>query len=142
MSSTPAHPVRPCDAGVVATGASPHATLRPVPIHAVTLRDGFWRPRLRANRERGIPRFLAWLDRDDQTAPFSAFSQNVQWVDADSQIDVALSALKRNYEGLNANRLRHDWRGNVLKWLEACAYTIQSDNDGKIRELLDQFCSG
>jgi hypothetical protein len=47
------------EAGVVETGRSPYCILRPVPIQAVKMRPGFWKPRMEANRERGIPELLA-----------------------------------------------------------------------------------
>ena len=64
------------EAGVVSTVQSPHAILRPVPIQAVTMEEGFWRRRLEANRRAGIPAFLSWLDRNDQISPFRTFSQS------------------------------------------------------------------
>ena len=52
------------EAGVVSTVASPFARLKPVPVQAVTMREGFWNSRMHANRTNGIPTFLAWLDVD------------------------------------------------------------------------------
>src|SRR5437868_11857299 len=52
----------------------PHALLHPMPIRAVTLGDGFWLPKWERNYTRGIPGFLAYLNRDDQTAPFRAYT--------------------------------------------------------------------
>jgi DUF1680 family protein len=40
---------------VVDTSSSPHARVRPVPIEAVRLEDGFWAPRQRALAERILP---------------------------------------------------------------------------------------
>ena len=61
-------------AGAVDTSHSAHARLRPVPIHAVTMGDGFWKPRMEGNRTSGIAGFLAWLDEDGQVAPFRAYA--------------------------------------------------------------------
>ena len=69
---TPTTPWR--SAGAVDTTQSPHAMLRPVPIRAITLGDGFWKPRLDTNRTAGIFGFLEWLDEDDQVAPFREFA--------------------------------------------------------------------
>ena len=54
------------NAGAVDTRNSPHAVLRSVPIGAVTMGDGFWKPRLDANRKAGIFGFLEWLVSEDQ----------------------------------------------------------------------------
>lgn len=43
------------DAGVVDTSRSPYAKLKPVPVHAVTITDGFWSQRRTTNVEASIP---------------------------------------------------------------------------------------
>ncbi|MCC6798544.1 MAG: glycoside hydrolase family 127 protein [Anaerolineae bacterium] len=40
---------------VLNTARSPYARLRPIPVSAVQLKDGFWRPRCAANAAAGIP---------------------------------------------------------------------------------------
>ena len=40
---------------VIETSASPYAALSPVPLHAIRLLDGFWKPRLDANVQAGLP---------------------------------------------------------------------------------------
>ena len=40
---------------IVDTSRSPHARLRPVPLTAVTLADGFWAERRRVNRQVTLP---------------------------------------------------------------------------------------
>ena len=131
-------PVSWSDAGVVATGASPHARLRPVPLRAVALGDGFWRPRREANHRAGIPSFLAWLDRDEQTEPFPTCARSQ---DA-SEISRAIQTLHRNMAGKNEHRLAHSWRANVQTLLEACAFTLQSDDAPAVRSLMDLLVSG
>ena len=91
---------------VVDTTASRHAVLRPVPIVAVRLETGFWRPRMEANRKAGIPAFLKWLERDEQTAPFPAFARAEASGD-DSLIAPGLEALAGCWEGRNKQRLMH-----------------------------------
>lgn len=122
-------------AALVDTASSKHARLRPVPIGAVTLHDGFWKHRIDANRTNGIPAFLAWLDRDDQTAPFRAYASG-------SGIDAAIETMRANYDGRNYHRLPHHWRANVLAWLEACAWALQSADDPAPRETLETFVRG
>lgn len=125
----------------MSTNVSPHAILHPVPIGAVKMHDGFWLPRMEANRAAGIPAFLAWLDRDDQLEPFRAFSGGKDSSD-DPEIRSALRTLEGNYKGLNRNKLRHPWRANALTWMESCAYIIQASGDSEVRELLDQLVTG
>ena len=125
------------EAGVVSTTASPFAPLKPVPVQAVTMRDGFWRTRLNASRTNGIPSFLAWLDVDDQTAPFRAYATGDK-----VGIAAGLETLKANPTGMNRTRNGHSWRANFQKWLEACAYVLQSGDDPDTRALLDLFVTG
>ncbi len=125
------------EAGVVSTVASPFAPLKPVPVQAVTMREGFWKTRMNANRTNGIPSFLAWLDIDDQTAPFRAYAAGDQ-----AGIPAGLATLKTNPTGMNRTRNGHAWRANFQKWLEACAYVIQSGDDPDTRALLDVFVTG
>ncbi len=130
--------IPPNDAGVVATGASPHARLRAVPIRAVTLRDGFWRRRIESNYRAGIPAFVRWLDRDEQREPFPTFART-----SDSgAIGDAIDALHRNITGRNSHRLVHSWRASVQVLLEACALTLQSTDTPEIRSLTDELAKG
>ncbi len=126
------------EAGVVSTVQSPHAILKPVPIQAVTMEAGFWRPRMEANRRAGIPAFLSWLDRDDQISPFRTFSHSTDG----PKIGNALEILDRNYRGQNKLGLSYTWRANATKWLEACAFVLQSAEDEEIRSLVDDLTAG
>ncbi len=129
------------NAGAVDTSESPHAVLRSVPIGAVTMGDGFWKPRLDANRKAGIFAFLEWLDEDDQVAPFREFAHFARTGD-DSRIAGGLDKMRRAFEGRNGQRIRHGWRATVMEVVEACAYTLQSEDDPAIRELMDQLVTG
>ena len=128
-------------AGAVDTTYSPHAVLRPVPIRAITMGDGFWKPRLDANRTAGIFAFLNWLDEDDQVAPFREFAHFARTGD-DSRIVDGLEKMRRAFDGHNSQRIRHAWRATVMEVVEACAYTLQSDDDPAIRELMDELVTG
>ena len=112
-----------------------------VPIKAVNLRDGFWSSYYEKNRKYGIPAFLAWLDRDDQTAPFRAFYQKRRFNDS-SEIRNSLNILKNNYKGNNFHRLPHTWRANFLTWVEACALILQSEEDNELSACLNEFVDG
>jgi DUF1680 family protein len=129
------------NAGAVDTRNSPHAVLRSVPIGAVTMGDGFWKPRLDANRKAGIFGFLEWLDEDDQVAPFREFEHFARTGD-DSRIAGGLDKMQRAFEGRNGQRIRHTWRATVMEVVEACAYTLQSEDDPAIRDLMDQLVTG
>ncbi len=128
-------------AGAVDTTDSPHARLRPVPIHAVTMGDGFWKPRMEGNRTSGIAAFLAWLDEDGQVAPFRAFAHFARTGDA-SRIPAALDTMRAVFEGRNSRRMRHTWRAAVMKVVEACAFTLQSVDDPDLRALMDELVTG
>ena len=110
-----------------------HARLRPIPMSAVSLTDGFWLER-RNRAGAGIDAFLAWLEQDDQTAPFRAFARFAQSGD-DTGIESALESLRRNYE-------THPWRANVQTWIEACSLWLQTGDDPTLRRLLDEFVAG
>ncbi len=49
-------------AGVVDVRRSPYAKLQGVPVHAVTMGDGFWAARRKANVEKSIPTMLTELE--------------------------------------------------------------------------------
>ncbi|MDE0182619.1 MAG: glycoside hydrolase family 127 protein [Caldilineaceae bacterium] len=125
------------EAGVVSTVASRYAALRPVPLQAVRMGDGFWKARIDAGRRNGIAAFLAWLDVDDQTAPFRAYAAGDR-----AGIRAGLETLEANPTGMNRTRNGHSWRANFQKWLEACAFFIQSGHDAGTRALLDLFVHG
>lgn len=129
-------------AGAVDTTDSPHARLRPVPIHAVTMRDdSFWMPRMEGNRTAGIAAFLAWLDEDGQIAPFRAFAHYARTGDS-SRIAGALDTMRATFEGRNSRRLRHSWRAALMEVVEACAFTLQSVDDPDLRALMDELVTG
>ena len=128
-------------AGAVDTTDSPHARLRPVPIHAVTMGEGFWKPRMEGNRTAGIAAFLAWLDEDGQVAPFRAFAHHARTGDA-SRIPGALDTMRATFEGRNSRRLRHSWRAALMEVVEGCAFTLQSVDDPDLRALMDELVTG
>src|SRR5581483_3676128 len=102
------------EAAVVATTRSPHAALRPVPVSAVRMEEGFWRPRIEANRTASIPRLLRLLEEH---------------------------GVVDNFRRLHGKRVER--RGplftdsDLYKWMEAAAWTLQSGQDAEIRALLE-----
>ncbi len=105
------------DAGVVDTARSPHAKLRPVPVRAVTMKDGFWLPRMEANRTRAIPKLLELLEENGVVDNFRRIS----------------------------GRKKCDRRGpfftdsDLYKWMEAAAFVLQSRDDPAVRSMLDRI---
>jgi DUF1680 family protein len=99
---------------VVDTTGSPHAALRPVPVGAVRMGDGFWRPRMEANRKTAIPRLLQLLEEHGVVDNF------------------------RRLHGKAVER-----RGllftdsDLYKWMEAAAWVLASEPDAAIQEALE-----
>ncbi len=103
-------------AGVVATSKSPHARLHDVPIRAVTMGEGFWSPRLQANRERSIPELYRLLEEHGVVDNFRRLSGR-------KEVD------RRGYLFTDSD---------LFKWMEAAALTMQSTPDAALKSLLDR----
>lgn len=101
--------------GIVDTSNSPHARLTGVPVRAVTLRDGFWKPRLEANARSAIPREHELLEEHGR-----------------------LDNFRRVYGasgGQFSGGVAPD--SDVYKWMEAVAFVLQSEPDSPLRETLE-----
>src|SRR5882724_4923622 len=85
------------DQGVINTANSPYAKLHSVPVHAVTIEEGFWSKRRKTNVERSIPsmhdeleshgrmdnfRRLVGKSKEPQKGPYFSDSDIYKWVDA------------------------------------------------------------
>lgn len=101
---------------VVDTTHSTHATLRPVPVDAVTIDDAFWAPRRRQNREATIP---------------SQFKQ--LW--ETGRFDNFLRVVGR-YDGAFQGRYFND--SDVYKWLEAASWSLADTADPVLEEQVDE----
>ena len=103
----------PRNAGVVDTTRSPYAKLRSVPVSAVTMGDGFWRPRMVANRQRAIPRLYTLLEEHG-----------------------VLDNFRRLYGAADVPR-----RGplftdsDLFKWMEAAALVLQGQDAAQARDV-------
>lgn len=101
--------------GVVDTTCSPRARLRPVPIGAVGMKDGFWRGRMEANRTRAIPRLLELLEEHG-----------------------VVDNLRRM-----TGRKQCPRRGplftdsDLYKWMEAAAFALHGEPDPSLEKQLD-----
>src|SRR5436190_4339295 len=85
------------DQGVINVANSPYAKLHSVPVHAVTIEEGFWSKRRKTNVERSIPtmreeleehgrmdnfRRLVGKSKEPQKGPYFSDSDIYKWVDA------------------------------------------------------------
>jgi DUF1680 family protein len=103
------------DQGVIYLDHSPHAALHPVPIHAVTLGDGFWQERRRVNVERSIPSMLELLE-------------------AHGIID-NFRRLSGRKDAPRKGPLYTD--SDLYKWMEAAAFVQQSGDNPKLRATMN-----
>jgi len=100
---------------VVDTNRSACARLRPVPVTAVTLHDDFWTPRRRFNRQVVLP---------------SQYRQ----CEATGRIDNFRRAAGKKqlpFQGIYYND------SDVYKWLEAVAWTLATETDPPLTEMLE-----
>ncbi|MCL5019911.1 MAG: glycoside hydrolase family 127 protein [Patescibacteria group bacterium] len=110
---TPPRPIN--DRGVISTSSSPYAKLHDVPIHAIKLGDGFWKPRMEANKQKSIPALLKLLEDHGVVDNFRRLSgrKNVE---------------RRGFLFTDSD---------LFKWMEAVAFVLQSDNDPALKATLD-----
>lgn len=105
------------DQGVLYLNKSPYAKLHNVPVHAVTIRDGFWAKRRKTNVESSIPSMREQLlahGRMDNflrlTGKSSASQRGPYYSDSD-----------------------------IYKWTEAVGFALQSDPNSTLRAETDQM---
>lgn len=103
------------DAGVISTGVSPHVRITPIPIHAVEMREGFWKPRMEANRKASLPALLKLLEENGVVDNFRLVSKRKTGV----------------------RRGPYFTDSDLYKWMEAAAWTLQSSSDPALHKLLD-----
>ena len=92
---------------VVDTTASPHASLRPLPLDAVTIADSFWAPRRRVNREVSLPTQFRLLKETGRLANFRR----------------AAGRDDSPFQGRYFND------SDVYKWVEAAAWALAEEPD-------------
>ncbi len=98
-----------------AVGKRPYFHLVPVPIGAVTMGDGFWRPRLVTNYSVSIPRWLQAMEEHGVVDNF------------------------RHAAGRRDIPFRHSSycsESDLYKWMEATALVLQSENLPQLRSTL------
>jgi DUF1680 family protein len=100
---------------IVDTSRSPHARLRPLPLDAVSLADGFWEPRQRINRGVTIPSQYRHLEDTGRLDNFRRASGKIGG----------------EYQGIYFND------SDVYKWLEAAAWTLAEGPDPELERMVD-----
>ena len=114
-ATKPARPIK--DTGIISTSASPHAKLHDIPIHAVTLGEGFWKPRLETNQKCSIPALLKELEDHGVVDNFRRLSGR-------KKVD------RRGYLFTDSD---------LFKWMEAAALVLQSNKDTRLKAALDDI---
>ncbi len=100
--------------GVVDLSARKHAMLRPLPMAAFDLGEGFWSHHLRLNREHSIAHGLAMLESAGN-----------------------LDNLRNAVEGHGTFRGPVFMDSDVYKWLEAAAWELGRSPDARLRQNVD-----
>lgn len=100
---------------VVDTTHSPHARLRPVPIRAVRIESGFWQPRMKANRDVGLPALFNHLKDHGVIDNFM------------------LASGRKNCERQGPYFTDSD----LYKWMEGAAHALASEDLPELRATLE-----
>jgi len=100
---------------IVDASASPQAKIRPVPIGAVRLEDGFWAPRQKTLRERTLPTQYKLCE---ETGRISNFRR-------------ASGKEAGDFQGFFFND------SDVYKWVEAVAFSLADGPDDELRGLVE-----
>ena len=103
--------------GVIHTLRSPYCKLHSVPVNVVHIDDGFWNPRMEANRKRAIPRLLELLEEHGVVDNFRRLSG------------------RKKVERKGALYTDSD----LYKWMEGAAFVLQSEDDPEMRDTLDHI---
>jgi DUF1680 family protein len=103
------------DQGVIYLHHSPNAVMHPIPVRSVTLGDGFWQARRRANVARSIPTMLELLEAHGIIDNFRRLSGRKQTA--------------------RQGPLYTD--SDLYKWMEAVAFVLQSGDNPKLRATLE-----
>ena len=105
------------DEGVLNLAKSPHAKLRNVPVHAVTITSGFWGARRRTNVEQSIPSMEKLLEGNGRMDNFLRLAGKS---DAPQKGPVFSDS-------------------DVYKWTEAVGFALQSGDRPELRNLADKI---
>src|ERR1700752_3728700 len=103
--------------GVLNLVKSPHAKLRNVPVHAVTITSGFWAARRQTNVEKSIPSMEKLLEANGRMDNFLRLAGKS---DAPQRGPVYSDS-------------------DVYKWTEAAGFALQSGDRPELRSLTDKI---
>jgi len=105
------------DEGVLFLDKSPHAKLRNIPVHAVTITNGFWGSRRVANVKSSVPSMEKLLESNGRMTNFLRLAKQS---DAPQQGPVYSDS-------------------DVYKWLEAVGFALQSGDIPQLRAQADRI---
>jgi len=105
------------DEGVLNLTKSPHAKLRNVPVHAVTITSGFWAARRQTNVDKSIPSMEKLLEANGRMDNFLRLAGKS---DAQQRGPVYSDS-------------------DVYKWTEAAGFAMQSGDRPELRRLTDKI---
>jgi len=105
------------DQGVENLTKSPHAKLRNIPVHAVTIKEGFWSPRRKINVTRSIPTMHDLLEANGR---MNNFRRLVGKSDAPQHGPVFSDS-------------------DIYKWTEAVGFALQSGDLQDLRPTVDKM---
>lgn len=103
------------NAGITDFSLSPHARLKPVPVRAVTIAEGFWAKRRKTNAASSIPTMR------DQLVAHGRMDNFLRLEDKSSEPQ--------------QGPVYSD--SDIYKWLEGAAFTLQSENNAELRATAD-----
>src|SRR5215467_8846586 len=105
------------DQGVLNLAKSPHAKLRNIPVHAVTITSGFWAARRQNNVEKSIPSMQKLLEANGRMDNFLRLAGKS---DAPQHGPVYSDS-------------------DVYKWMEAAGFALQSGDRSDLRSIADKI---
>ena len=108
------------DQGVLNLAKSPHAKLRNIPVHAVTITSGFWAARRQTNVEKSIPSMQKLLEANGRMDNFLRLAGKS---DAPQHGPVYSDS-------------------DVYKWMEAAGFALQSGDRPDLRAVADKIIKG
>ena len=105
------------DQGVINTSNSPYAKLHSVPVHAITIEEGFWSKRRTTNVERSIPTMREELEEHGRMDNF------------------------RRLVGKSSEPQKGPYfsESDIYKWIDAVGWALQSDSLPELRRKTDSM---
>ncbi|PYU02429.1 MAG: glycoside hydrolase family 127 protein [Acidobacteria bacterium] len=108
------------DEGILFVDRSPHAKLRNVPVHAVTITEGFWGARRETNLKKSIPSMEKLLEANGRMNNYLR--------------------LRGKSDSQQSGPVYSD--SDVYKWTEAVGFQLQSGDPPELRALAEKIIRG